>query len=106
MPAYSENVRSSDIRAIRQRRLAQAAMGASGQLLLFGWRLVVERLAFIDDVHRQKLHRLVAHDLESTVRNIPDIHSCNACWEGYLLAVWKLNRAAFQDVKRLLAMMD
>jgi hypothetical protein len=50
-------------------------------------------------VHCQKLHHFVAHDLESTVRNISDIHSCNAGWERYLLAVWKFNRAAFQDVK-------
>ena len=39
-------------------------------LILLGWWSIVERLALIDDVYRQKLYCLIANDLESAVRNI------------------------------------
>jgi hypothetical protein len=54
---------------------------------LLGWWSIVERLALIDDVHRQKLYCLIANNLEGTVRNISNIHSSDPSWDWHLLAV-------------------
>ena len=74
-------------------------MSAPFPSILFRRRLVVERFAFVDDVHRQQLHGLVADDLESSVRGIPNIYGSYAGWKWDLLAIWQFNSAPFLDVK-------
>src|SRR6202790_4958216 len=66
------------------------------QLLLRG---VVKWLSLIDDMNGQILNRFVSHDFECAVRYIATVDAGRTCWEGDLLAIWKLDHTAFHYIK-------
>jgi hypothetical protein len=49
---------------------------------------VVERLSLVYDMNRQKLKRLVADNLESSMWHFANIDRGDACRERYLFAIW------------------
>src|ERR1700688_1525829 len=66
------------------------------QLLLRG---VVKWLSLIDDMNGQILNRFVSHDFECAVRYVATVDAGRTCWEGDLLAIWKLDHTAFHYIK-------
>jgi hypothetical protein len=61
------------------------------------------RLAFVNDMHGQKLKRLVANHLVSSVRNIANIDPCLSGRTHDLFSIRKLQGRTFQYIDRFLA---
>src|SRR5262245_57678997 len=95
--------RTSDKLDPRTRLFARGpARALDGRLL----RLVVERLALVDDVNGQEFDRFVAQHLERSMGHATCGYACRAGWNGHLLAVWRFDCAPLQEVIRLFPVMN
>jgi hypothetical protein len=65
-----------------------------------------ERLAFVDGVNREVLHRLVADDLESGVRHFPDVERRRFGLKSELLAIRRLGHTAGKDIEYLFTIVE